>query len=68
MTPATCRLCDGSGRLVLMRSWFVADGFTSTQCDICHGVGKTRDNAALDSASVKWQKHFRELSRAVAHD
>lgn len=36
-----CAVCDGTGKLVLMNSWFIIDGFRRARCGICHGTGKS---------------------------
>lgn len=36
-----CCLCEGTGHLYLMRSWFPADGYYRQQCGICGGSGKS---------------------------
>jgi DnaJ-class molecular chaperone len=35
----TCMVCNGSGRLVLRRSWFPSDGYSACRCGICKGTG-----------------------------
>lgn len=40
MTKLTkCANCAGDGFVVLMRSWFPADGFRRSKCGICGGTG-----------------------------
>lgn len=36
-----CKLCGGTGRLVLAKSWVRADGFRRTRCGICKGTGSS---------------------------
>lgn len=36
-----CVQCEGTGRVVLLRSWFTSDGFRFGTCGICSGTGKS---------------------------
>lgn len=65
MKQARCRLCGGTGYLWLMRSWFLADGLTRTECPICSGDGQTEDNDCLDAHSVAWQARLRAFPKAT---
>lgn len=35
----SCMVCEGTGRLVLRRSWFKTDGYTFCRCGVCSGTG-----------------------------
>jgi len=43
---ASCKLCEGTGKVVLFRSWFTSDGFRFGRCAICEGTGYTRRQAS----------------------
>ncbi|WP_156330353.1 hypothetical protein [Bosea vaviloviae] len=58
----SCRLCAGSGQMVVMRSWFHADGYRRIRCGICHGSGESsyrpgaewvRSQSALRAKAVR---------------
>lgn len=34
-----CKYCDGDGKVLILNSWFVADGYRRERCDICAGTG-----------------------------
>lgn len=61
MTRATrdCAMCQGSGKLVLMRSWFTSDGFRFGKCGVCSGTGKSNYRPAPEF--VASQKRIREI-------
>ena len=52
-----CHICDGSGRLVLMNSWFPADGYRRERCGICGGTGVS---AYRSSDYERQQRDLRE--------
>ena len=52
-----CRLCDGSGRILLMNSWFIADGLRSERCPAC--VGRGSFPAFIDPDWTKRQAQLR---------
>lgn len=56
---ARCRMCDGSGWIWLMNSWFTADGVRKKRCHLCGGTGKTDHNDALSPGVVAHQKELR---------
>lgn len=60
MIKVTCVLCGGTGRLVLFKSWFTKDGFTSVKCGICDGSG--RSSYRPDPDWTKVQKRLRVLA------
>lgn len=41
MAETPCALCGGTGKVVLMNSWCIADGTRRARCDICGGTGKS---------------------------
>ena len=43
-TQKDCLQCEGTGKVVLARSWFVSDGFRFGKCGICSGTGKSNYN------------------------
>ena len=55
-TAGTCRICDGTGKTVHMRSWFTAGGFYRIRCGICSGTGLSRYR---DGAYERMQRDFR---------
>lgn len=55
-----CRLCDGTGSQLVMRSWFTADGFKRIRCAICAGTGESSYRPAADY--VASQRRFRALA------
>lgn len=52
-----CANCDGTGKLVLMKSWFPSDGYRRERCGICGGTGRSAYRPAPDA--VKQQKDLR---------
>lgn len=45
---ASCKLCLGHGKLLSMRSWFLADGFyVSQSCWHCGGTGLAKGNPEM---------------------
>jgi hypothetical protein len=38
---ARCKTCYGTGKVVVMRSWFTADGYSRVRCGICTGTGRS---------------------------
>lgn len=40
MDAHTCQICDGTKQLVLMKTWFLADGFNKVKCTVCDGTGE----------------------------
>lgn len=54
---ASCTLCGGTGKLVLMKSWFAADGYKQCCCAICKGTGQSVYQP--DRGYVKAQAAFR---------
>lgn len=59
----TCRACNGTGKLLLLRSWFTSDGFRSCKCYMCGGTGHTSDSSPdLNAAQARFRetvKHAR---------
>lgn len=53
---ARCKLCDGSGKVLLMNSWFVTDGYRRERCGICGGTGES----AYLPPDVAYQRIARE--------
>jgi len=43
---ASCKLCQGSGKVILFRSWLASDGYRFARCAICEGSGYTRHQAS----------------------
>lgn len=62
-TPTVCVLCDGTGKLVLRRSWFPADGYGTERCGICRGSGHSDYNPGNDW--VREQEQLRAAARAA---
>lgn len=44
----SCRLCAGTGHLVVMRSWFHTDGYRRIRCGICSGSGESSYRPGAD--------------------
>lgn len=60
-SPA-CRICAGTGKLVLMRSWFRTDGLRHERCGICAGTGISSYRSG--SYEVE-QRRFRAIESAM---
>jgi hypothetical protein len=55
----SCAICDGSGQLVLMNSWFTSEGYRRERCGFCHGTGQSNyRNGDWETA----QRRLRALS------
>lgn len=54
----TCKLCGGTGAMVLMNSWFTRDGCRKSRCGVCAGAGISSYEPAPDY--VKDQARLRE--------
>lgn len=61
----SCRLCDGTGKIVLMKSWFKADGYRRERCGICSGTGQSsyicspdynREQRELRARYAAWER------------
>lgn len=61
----TCPVCIGTGRLVLRRSWFTADGFRSERCGICQGSGECSARGSHIDEYAAEQRRMRELKAAA---
>lgn len=61
-TLPECVLCAGTGKVVLMRSWFRADGFKRASCAICGGSGRSSTKPA--NSYVRAQADLRTLADA----
>lgn len=60
-TESSCRLCEGTGWLYLMNSWFPKhSGYRRSRCGVCKGTGKS---SYRPEASYVRQAH--ELRRAA---
>jgi hypothetical protein len=62
-TVAACKTCDGTGKILCLRSAFVGSGFRRERCGICAGTGKSayRD----DPVYVRWQHDARIMDAAL---
>jgi DnaJ-class molecular chaperone len=40
---ATCRSCDGKGKVKLLRSAFPKDGYKAHKCWMCNGSGESAE-------------------------
>ena len=47
-----CRLCGGTGKLVLMRSWFHSDGYRR---EVCHRCGGTKEQSKHHTGWRDWE-------------
>lgn len=65
MSRATCANCGGTGHIVLMNSWFPADGYHSERCGICKGTGRSAYRPANDV--VARQRELRALAKEASH-
>lgn len=54
-----CKLCEGTGKIVLFRSWFTSDGFRFQKCSICGGSGHVERQAPSDW--IADQKRIRSI-------
>lgn len=54
-----CKLCQGTGKVVLFRSEFTSDGYRFARCAICEGTKYTRHQASL--GWLHEQKRIRKL-------
>lgn len=61
-TGPTCKACDGTGIWLLMKSWFLSDGFTSCRCHICKGTGVS--DYRPDASLIAGQRRLRSLKDA----
>lgn len=59
-TKAKCANCGGTGQFVLMKSWFLSDGFRKTRCGICAGSGFS--SFQPDAEAARFQAKIRALS------
>lgn len=59
-TERKCAVCDGTGRLVLLRSWFTPDGYASARYGICDGTGQSKYR------NPEYERSQRELRKAKA--
>ena len=60
-----CKLCEGTGFLYLMNSWFHHGGYRRSRCGLCAGTGKSNYNPSADY--VAQMKRLRCLATGVAH-
>jgi DnaJ-class molecular chaperone len=58
-----CEVCSGTGRIVVMRSAFKADGYASKRCGICSGTGVS---AYRDPAYARSQRQLRAALSAAS--
>lgn len=56
---AKCKLCQGTGRIVLHRSWFTSDGYRFCKCPACEGDCYTRHQA-----SSEWIREQRRIRKS----
>lgn len=55
---AKCKGCDGTGRWLLMNSWFYTDGFRREGCHTCQGSGVNPPGYAGWPEAIKAQRRF----------
>jgi hypothetical protein len=55
-----CQLCDGTGTVHLMNSWFTKDGTRRSKCAICCGTGESPYRP--EAEYVRQQKQLRDRS------
>lgn len=60
MTKPVCRACDGDGTVLLMKSWFLGDGFRRERCGWCGGSGSARGYPESS------QRRFKSAEAAMA--
>lgn len=53
-----CTNCGGTGKLLLMKSWFLNDGYRRERCGICAGSGESSYRVPAEEA--RHQKECRE--------
>lgn len=59
-----CKWCDGSGYWLLLRSWFVSDGYRRERCHVCNGTGK-HSGIKPDADWNRFQKRARDGVKEV---
>jgi len=50
-------MCNGTGKLLLLNSWFVIDGYRYERCGICGGSGES--SYKPENEAVRFQKAAR---------
>lgn len=58
-----CANCGGTGKIVLMKSWFPSDGYRRARCGICGGTGRSTYRPAPDV--VRQQRDLRARYEAM---
>lgn len=59
LSQPKCKLCEGTGKLVLARSWFTSDGFRFGKCGVCSGTGIS--DYSPTGGYIASQKRMREM-------
>lgn len=55
-----CLNCEGAGKVLLLNSWFTADGYRRERCGICGGSGVN------PPGYTQWPGHAQFLAEAHA--
>ena len=61
MGALNCQGCDGHGTVLLMNSWYTADGFREQRCPICRGSRRNPTGFTAWGDQLAAQRRFRAL-------